>query len=77
MLNREVGFALNNGHGQPSLSGPESAISRCEQSQRPPEPPAARRTGSRSGHQLLKNLSNLSRVVLTTTRRSSAGGFDE
>jgi hypothetical protein len=25
MLNREVGFALNNGHGQPSLSGPRSA----------------------------------------------------
>jgi hypothetical protein len=26
MLNREVGFALNNGHRQPSLSGPKSAI---------------------------------------------------
>jgi hypothetical protein len=25
MLNREVGFALNNGHRQPSLSGPKSA----------------------------------------------------
>ena len=25
MLNREVGFALNNGHGQPRLSGPLSA----------------------------------------------------
>jgi len=25
MLNREVGFPLNNGHRQPSLSGPESA----------------------------------------------------
>jgi hypothetical protein len=31
MLNREVGFALNNGHRQPSLSGPKSAKggSRC------------------------------------------------
>jgi hypothetical protein len=27
MLNREVGFALNNGHCQPSLSGPKSADS--------------------------------------------------
>jgi hypothetical protein len=27
MLNREVGFALNNGHRQPSLSGPKSANS--------------------------------------------------
>ena len=25
MLNREVGFALNNGHRQPSLAGPKSA----------------------------------------------------
>jgi hypothetical protein len=25
MLDREVGFALNNGHRQPSLSGPKSA----------------------------------------------------
>src|SRR6266446_10148027 len=25
MLNREVGFALNNGHRQPGLSGPKSA----------------------------------------------------
>ena len=28
MLNREVGFALNNGHRQPSLSGPKSANKR-------------------------------------------------
>jgi hypothetical protein len=28
MLNREVGFALNNGHRQPSLSGPKSAQKR-------------------------------------------------
>jgi len=27
MLNREVGFALNNGHRQPSLAGPKSADS--------------------------------------------------
>jgi hypothetical protein len=33
MLNREVGFALNNGHRQPRLAGPKSAINRCEQSQ--------------------------------------------
>jgi hypothetical protein len=25
MLNREVGFALNNGHRQPRLAGPKSA----------------------------------------------------
>jgi hypothetical protein len=25
MFNREVGFALNNGHRQPSVSGPKSA----------------------------------------------------
>ena len=28
MLDREVGFALNNGHHQPSVSGPKSATSR-------------------------------------------------
>jgi len=27
MLNREVGFALNNGHRQPRLAGPKSAMS--------------------------------------------------
>jgi hypothetical protein len=27
MLTREVGYALNNGHRQPSLSGPKSADS--------------------------------------------------
>jgi hypothetical protein len=26
MLNREFGFALNNGHRRPSLSGPKSAM---------------------------------------------------